>query len=161
VAASLAVLVAAGALSWQLAHRGPGGGDDVPVAVRDALTVTARDAIEGARLSPLAPKEGRLACAVRLIGTEPVELSRVADARHVYVWADCQTIGTETPTGSSVPVAVHLSRPRMIEVPRDGGLNLPDTQRMFPARLWDDLQQRTFADDGASAELARRVAERS
>lgn len=123
--------------------------------MRADLTTTARGALESGASSYLAPDDGMLACAVRVLGTDPPAVVEASRARSIFVWAQCATVGTAVRTESSLPVAVHLTDPPSAEVPGDGSLNAPDRQRIFPERLWD-----ATAGDGSGYGLETRLHQR-
>ncbi|MEV8508358.1 hypothetical protein AB0368_26550 [Actinoplanes sp. NPDC051475] len=159
VTAAVAAVLAAGVLVWWIKYRGPALEDELSPAVRASLTIRARDALEAGASANLTPDEGRLACAVRVLGTDPPAVVQAAQARTVFVWAMCSTVGTEVNTESSLPVAIHLSDPPAAEVPGDGSLNGPDRRRIFPERLQD-----VVAGDGngygLEPQMRQRVQER-
>lgn len=167
----MASFTAAGVLIWHLTRPAGDDADPMPAAERAALSTTARNVIEDDATSPLASHlstgdaaagAGRLACAVRVLGTEPAAVRRAADARTVYVWAHCEAVGTPAGSASSLPVAVHLTDPPTADIPGDGSRYRPDTQRIFPERVRDDIDDQEGADDDTlRADLARRVRERS
>ena len=129
-------------------------------AVRTGLAEGARDALEAGAVKSLTPERGVLACAVRVLGAEPAEVTRVGDARTVFVWARCAVVRSDVGTEFSVPVAVHLTVPPTGEVPDNGSENGPSTRRIFPERVWGAI------DDGHTyteleAQLKERVLVRS
>jgi hypothetical protein len=128
-------------------------------SVREGLAVKARDGLEAGAARTLTPDRGGLACAVHVLGTEPADVTAVAQARTVYVWARCATVGTEVATESSLPVAVHLTEPPTAEVPRDGALNAPDVDRIFPGRLGDVVSGGQYPE--LESQLRQRVLEKS
>ncbi|XVU29092.1 hypothetical protein ACQPZJ_19135 [Actinoplanes sp. CA-054009] len=151
---ALVVLLAAGALIWWASRHRTDQEDKLPAAVRHDLTIKARDALENGASSSLTPDEGRLACAVRVMGADPPALT----ARTLYVYAECATVGAEVATVSSLPVVLHLTDPPTAEVPGDGSLYDADIKRLFPARLRDLAYGDTYDLD---PELRRRIQERS
>ncbi|GAB1644423.1 hypothetical protein [Krasilnikovia sp. MM14-A1259] len=86
--------------------------------------------------APLA-NTGRLFCAVRILGTDPVVVSAVAQVRTAYVWALCSTAhgNGEPDSGSSMPLAVRLAGPVKVVGPGDGSLWEPDVRRIFPPHV--------------------------
>lgn len=132
------LLAIVGVVAYLVVAEPAGGEDDLPAAVRAELAVRARDAIEGGATWPyLDAQPGRLACDVRVFGADPPALTAADQARSVYVWADCVTLGTEVRSESLVPAAVHLTDPPTVEVPGPGSLYGPDVERIFPERLRD------------------------
>jgi hypothetical protein len=155
-AGGVVVLLAATATFWLATRHGRAREDKLSAPVRADLTTKARDVIEDG-----APADdGRLACAVRVLGTDPPAVAEAALARTVYVWAMCATVGTGVSSESSLPVAVHLTTPPTTEAPGDGSLNWPDKQRIFPKRLWDLLDG---GDEGygLEPEMLQRARERT
>ena len=164
-AAGVASVVAAAAGAVLISQRpdfvdASGGQEDaLPAAVRASLTAKVRDAIEGGASAHLASGRGG-GLAVRVLGTDPPSVTRVADARTVYAWAMCASVGTAVQTESSLPVAVRLTVPPTAEVPGDGSRYGPDLQRIFPERLWDLLSGGAYVDE-LEPQLRQRVRERS
>jgi hypothetical protein len=157
-AGGVLVLAVVGVWVWLGTDDDPG--PVLPAALRASLAVEARDTIETGVVPTVASDSGRLACAVKLLGTEPAAVTEVAQVRTIYVWASCATLGTEVRTESSLPVALHLTDPPTAEVPGDGEINTSDKKRIFPKRLWDEV-----IGDGDSqpleAPMLQRVAEKS
>ena len=108
--------------------------DVLSVGVRDELRTRAVVAIENGAVK--AYNWYDRACAVRVLGTDPPAVSRVIEARTVFVWAVCTSVGTGTESGSSGPVALHLTDPPTAETPEDGAYWWPSLKRIFPERLW-------------------------
>jgi hypothetical protein len=106
--------------------------DQLTLEVRQAVTLKARDVIEGGASSALGSD---LACAVEPLGTAPTATAPTARVQTAYVWAVCGSISE--PSEIALPVAVHFTQPPTVEVPRDGARNGPDPERTFPRRLWD------------------------
>ncbi len=165
-AAAAAVLLTGGGLmaGWPggtgaqtVVASGPQGLSPV---VREGVADRARDALEGEASTALEPG-GALACAVHVLGTDPENLAEVADARTVYVWAHCATVGTQVRTEMSLPAAVHLTTPPTAEVPRDGSLYAPDVRRIFPERLRASLDASQAYVEELEAEVGRRLRDRS
>ncbi len=155
------VVLLAGALLWTVDNHRDAREDDLLPSVRASLTTMARDAIEGGASSRLSVGEGSLACAVRVLGTDPPAVADAAQARSVYAWVRCATVGTETSAETSLPVAVHLTNPPSAEVPGDGSQNGPDTERIFPERLWDQIDAGSLDGYGLEPEMRQRVRERT
>jgi hypothetical protein len=143
---AVVVVIAAG-VGVYLVRGDAGREDDLPEAVRAALTVRARDVIESGVASGLSGGDGRLACAVHVLGADPPALTAADQARSVYVWALCETVGTEVASGSSLPVAVRLTDPPTGETPGDGLLYGPDIERIFPERLRDPVLDADYVSE--------------
>ena len=124
--------------------------------VRAGLAEKARDALEDGVASTVP----RGACAVRVLGTDPVHVRDVGDARTVYVWAHCASIGGDVRTEASLPVAVHLTVPPTAEVPRDGPLSPMDRERIFPRRLWEAVRDGSQYTE-LEPQLRQRIRDRS
>lgn len=80
----------------------------------------------------------RMACAVRPVATEPASATTIAEVEAVYVWALCETRSAQ-PSGTLLPIAVHLKPVARVEMPSDGDWDNGRVKEMFPERLHDDL----------------------
>jgi hypothetical protein len=148
VAAGVVALVAVpvGFLVW------PGSvepeADVVPERVRVELSARVARLLETDPDEVLIDRrEGVLACAVNVLGTEPPAASRVDAVNTAYVWAVCDTVRTEPVSGVSAPVAVHLSDPIRVEMPEDGSGYGPSIRRIFPERLYDIIDGQKYVKD--------------
>jgi len=137
------------------------GPQSLSPVVREGLAERARDALEGDASRALTSGGTSLACAVRVLGTHPENISEVADARTVYVSAHCATVGTQVRTEMTLPAAVHLTTPPTAEVPRDGTFYQPDVRRIFPERLWKALEDGQEYGDELESQMQQRIRDKS
>ena len=156
VAAAAVVLAVAGGVGVAWLKPGPSTEDHLAVGVRDELDARAVEVVEGGTDPYLMPTSGRLVCAARTMGIDPVGASRASQARTSYVWALCSTVHGEAHTGFSIPLVVHLAEPVRIERPGDGSLYGPDIRHLFPQRLQDLVFDHDYARE-LEPELQQRM----
>jgi hypothetical protein len=166
VAAAAALLTSGGLIAgWPAVTGGradvASGPQSLSPVVRERLAERVRDALEGDASGALRSGSTSLACAVRVLGTDPENISEVGDARTVYVWARCATVGTQVRTERSLPAAVRLTTPPTAEVPRDGALHRPDVRRIFPERLWKALEERQEYGNELESQVYQRIRDKS
>jgi hypothetical protein len=139
--AGLAIAVVAGAWWWQRDRPEPA--TTLPAGEQARLATTVVPILEAGL--PFAQYD-RLACAVKILGTEPTGAATTQAVTTVYVWTLCRNLGQPVITESGLPTVVHLGATARVEAPDLPTLS-SDIGRLFPKRLQD-----AAGDDGSYAD---------
>lgn len=105
--------------------------------------------------------DSRVVCAVEPFGTEPPDATSLVEVRWVYARHMCAITGESPDWASSVrasgPIAVKISIPPEVRVPKDG-LGYPDRVRQLIPKRYHELAFEEFSDDSAIEAARERFA---
>ena len=146
LAAGLAVALAAGAGAWwwRARHHQAERGSMLSAADQAQLTSKIVPILEAGL--PDAKDGGRLACAAKILGTEPTDAGSPQTVTTAYVWSLCRRLNQPVLSESQEAAVVHLGTPTAVEVPDSTHLS-SDIRRLFPKRLQDVANKGAYSDD--------------
>ncbi|WP_143232236.1 hypothetical protein [Actinoplanes regularis] len=151
--AGLAVAVVAGAGVWWSLRDQSEPGTKLPAGEQARLATAVAPILEAGLPDA---RYSRLACAVKILGTEPADAANTQVVTTAYVWSLCRSLGQPVISESGLPAVVHLGTPTRVEAPDQPTLS-SDIGMLFPKRLQDAAR-----DDGSYAdELNAAVEERA
>ncbi|MEV4643203.1 hypothetical protein AB0J80_38295 [Actinoplanes sp. NPDC049548] len=106
----------------------------LPATEQAKLTATVLPIVE----SKLADTDSgeRLACAIKILGTEPADARTADTVTTAYVQTLCATLDTAVRTESQQPAVVRLGTPAQVEVP-GAAFYKERVQKLFPKRMQD------------------------